>query len=62
MMDYEVFLTSRVREEYERTGDTRRAVTRGRGSLARARRHTPARPPAERRFMVSLGHSQGADG
>jgi RND superfamily putative drug exporter len=28
-MDYEVFLVSRVREEYERTGDTRVAVTRG---------------------------------
>ncbi|WP_020578007.1 MMPL family transporter [Actinopolymorpha alba] len=28
-MDYEVFLISRVREEYERTGDTRVAVTRG---------------------------------
>jgi RND superfamily putative drug exporter len=28
-MDYEVFLISRVREEYERTGDTQRAVTRG---------------------------------
>jgi RND superfamily putative drug exporter len=28
-MDYEVFLISRVREEYERTGDTRRAVTAG---------------------------------
>ena len=28
-MDYEVFLISRVREEYERTGDTRMAVTRG---------------------------------
>lgn len=28
-MDYEVFLISRVREEYERTGDTRIAVTRG---------------------------------
>ncbi|MEV0808354.1 MMPL family transporter [Micromonospora sp. NPDC050200] len=28
-MDYEVFLISRVREEYERTGDTRGAVTRG---------------------------------
>jgi putative drug exporter of the RND superfamily len=28
-MDYEVFLVSRVREEYERTGDTRRAVARG---------------------------------
>ncbi len=28
-MDYEVFLVSRVREEYERAGDTRMAVTRG---------------------------------
>jgi putative drug exporter of the RND superfamily len=28
-MDYEVFLISRVREEYESTGDTRTAVTRG---------------------------------
>ncbi|MEU8285455.1 MMPL family transporter [Micromonospora sp. NPDC048905] len=28
-MDYEVFLISRIREEYEATGDTRRAVTRG---------------------------------
>ncbi|MCP3786797.1 MMPL family transporter [Micromonospora sp. A3M-1-15] len=28
-MDYQVFLTSRVREEYERTGDTRTAVARG---------------------------------
>ncbi len=28
-MDYEVFLISRIREEYERTGDTRLAVTRG---------------------------------
>jgi putative drug exporter of the RND superfamily len=28
-MDYEVFLISRVREEYERTGDTRVAVARG---------------------------------
>ncbi|MEU6324394.1 MMPL family transporter [Streptomyces sp. NPDC047009] len=28
-MDYEVFLISRIREEYERTGDTRMAVTRG---------------------------------
>ena len=28
-MDYEVFLISRVREEYGRTGDTRRAVTSG---------------------------------
>ncbi|MFU8872674.1 MMPL family transporter [Micromonospora sp. SL4-19] len=28
-MDYEVFLISRIREEYERSGDTRMAVTRG---------------------------------
>ncbi|MDQ0382636.1 MMPL family transporter [Amycolatopsis thermophila] len=28
-MDYQVFLTARVREEYERTGDTRTAVARG---------------------------------
>ncbi|MFU8852040.1 MMPL family transporter [Micromonospora sp. SL1-18] len=28
-MDYEVFLISRVREEYERTGDTRTAVAHG---------------------------------
>ncbi|WP_027945698.1 MMPL family transporter [Amycolatopsis taiwanensis] len=28
-MDYEVFLISRVREEYERTGNTREAVARG---------------------------------
>jgi RND superfamily putative drug exporter len=28
-MDYEVFLISRIREEYHRTGDTRRAVTSG---------------------------------
>ncbi|MFD0819952.1 MMPL family transporter [Micromonospora zhanjiangensis] len=28
-MDYEVFLISRIREEYERTGDTRTAVTLG---------------------------------
>ncbi|GAA1003891.1 membrane protein [Acrocarpospora pleiomorpha] len=28
-MDYEVFLISRIREEYERTGDTRRAVALG---------------------------------
>jgi RND superfamily putative drug exporter len=28
-MDYEVFLISRIREEYERTGDTRSAVARG---------------------------------
>jgi putative drug exporter of the RND superfamily len=34
-MDYEVFLISRIREEYERTGDTRRAVTRGLARTAR---------------------------
>jgi RND superfamily putative drug exporter len=34
-MDYEVFLISRVREEYERTGDTRTAVTRGLARTAR---------------------------
>jgi RND superfamily putative drug exporter len=34
-MDYEVFLISRVREEYERTGDTRAAVTRGLGRTAK---------------------------
>lgn len=34
-MDYEVFLISRVREEYERTGDTRRAVTRGLAGTAK---------------------------
>jgi RND superfamily putative drug exporter len=28
-MDYEVFLISRIREEFERTGNTRMAVTRG---------------------------------
>ena len=28
-MDYEVFLLSRIRERYEATGDTRRAVARG---------------------------------
>jgi RND superfamily putative drug exporter len=28
-MDYEVFLISRIREEFERTGNTRVAVTRG---------------------------------
>ncbi|MEV5763672.1 MMPL family transporter [Micromonospora sp. NPDC052213] len=28
-MDYQVFLSSRVREEYERTGDTRTAVAQG---------------------------------
>ncbi|MER7500925.1 MMPL family transporter [Nonomuraea pusilla] len=34
-MDYEVFLISRVREEYERTGDTRTAVTRGMARTAK---------------------------
>jgi RND superfamily putative drug exporter len=34
-MDYEVFLISRVREEYERTGDTRRAVTSGLAKTAK---------------------------
>lgn len=34
-MDYEVFLISRVREEYERTGDTRTAVARGMAQTAK---------------------------
>ncbi|MFJ2737614.1 MMPL family transporter [Streptomyces sp. NPDC087317] len=34
-MDYEVFLISRVREEYERTGDTRTAVARGMARTAK---------------------------
>ncbi|RKS73101.1 RND superfamily putative drug exporter [Actinomadura pelletieri DSM 43383] len=34
-MDYEVFLISRIREEYERTGDTRAAVTQGLARTAR---------------------------
>ncbi|MBC6460256.1 MMPL family transporter [Actinomadura sp. HBU206391] len=34
-MDYEVFLISRIREEYERLGDTRQAVTRGLEQTAR---------------------------
>ncbi|MED7827322.1 MMPL family transporter [Streptomyces chiangmaiensis] len=34
-MDYQVFLISRIREEYERTGDTRVAVTRGLARTAR---------------------------
>ncbi|HEY8481486.1 MAG TPA: MMPL family transporter [Spirillospora sp.] len=34
-MDYQVFLISRVREEYERSGDTRTAVTRGLARTAR---------------------------
>ena len=28
-MDYEVFLLSRIREEYDATGDTRAAIVRG---------------------------------
>jgi putative drug exporter of the RND superfamily len=34
-MDYEVFLLSRVREEYVRTGDNRRAVADGLANTAR---------------------------
>ncbi|GED90228.1 MMPL family transporter [Streptomyces sp. 6-11-2] len=34
-MDYEVFLISRIREEYERTGDTRTAVARGMARTAK---------------------------
>ncbi|WP_213453493.1 MMPL family transporter [Rhizomonospora bruguierae] len=34
-MDYEVFLISRIREEYERTDDTRTAVTRGLAGTAK---------------------------
>ncbi|GAA1422738.1 MMPL family transporter [Streptomyces thermospinosisporus] len=34
-MDYQVFLISRVREEYQRTGDTRLAVARGLAGTAR---------------------------
>jgi RND superfamily putative drug exporter len=34
-MDYEVFLLSRIRERYEATGDSRRAVAEGLGSSAR---------------------------
>jgi RND superfamily putative drug exporter len=34
-MDYEVFLISRIREEYERTGDTRQAVARGLAGTAK---------------------------
>ncbi|MFD1939670.1 MMPL family transporter [Nonomuraea mangrovi] len=34
-MDYQVFLISRVREEYERTGDTRTAVARGLAGTAK---------------------------
>lgn len=35
-MDYEIFLLSRVRERYEATGDTRRAVTEALASSGRA--------------------------
>jgi putative drug exporter of the RND superfamily len=34
-MDYEVFILTRVREEYERTGDTNEAVTEGLGRTGR---------------------------
>src|SRR6185369_13703885 len=34
-MDYEVFILSRVREEYDRTGSTDEAVVRGIGSTGR---------------------------
>jgi RND superfamily putative drug exporter len=34
-MDYEVFLLSRVREEYDATGDTREAVARGMAATGR---------------------------
>jgi uncharacterized membrane protein YdfJ with MMPL/SSD domain len=34
-MDYEVFLLSRIREEYDRTGDNTRSVARGLASTAR---------------------------
>jgi RND superfamily putative drug exporter len=34
-MDYEVFLLSRVREEYQKTGDSHRSVVDGLGSTAR---------------------------
>ena len=33
--DYEVFVVSRIKEEYTRTGDARRAVQRGTGLSAR---------------------------
>ena len=62
-MDYEVFLISRVREEYERTGDTRRAVTRGlagdrQGHHGRGRhhdRHLHDRPARPRRSVKQIG-------
>jgi RND superfamily putative drug exporter len=34
-MDYEVFLASRIREQYVRSGDARRAVTEGVGAVGR---------------------------
>ena len=34
-MDYEVFILSRMREEYDATGDTRTAVIRGIGRTGR---------------------------
>jgi RND superfamily putative drug exporter len=34
-MDYEVFLLSRIREEYDRTGDNRRAVADGLAATGR---------------------------
>jgi RND superfamily putative drug exporter len=34
-MDYEVFILSRMREEYDRTGDTDMAVVKGIGSTGR---------------------------
>jgi putative drug exporter of the RND superfamily len=34
-MDYQVFLLTRIREEYDRTGDNRFAVVRGVGLTAR---------------------------
>ena len=34
-MDYEVFLLSRIREEYQRTGDNHHAVVAGLGATAR---------------------------
>ena len=34
-MDYQVFLLTRVREEYDRTGDTRQGVVRGLARTAR---------------------------
>src|SRR6266567_2637823 len=35
-MDYEVFILSRMREEYDRTGSTQRAVVEGMGRLVPA--------------------------